>query len=145
MKQLLIDTRIGSGLEINDSIGRGCVINFHKSHAVRACFDRQRGRRISFSGSTLLAQKRILHRLPMKQNFCPAGLNARQPASFTPRENCPATHRDFFLKFGDGQEWPFVLRRECREFFGWKIRRAGRGVGSRQLCVFRDGLGRCGA
>jgi hypothetical protein len=96
MKQLLIDIRIVRGLEINDSIWRGYVIIFHKSHAVRACFERQRGRRFCFVNrrlfgtAALLAQKRILHRFPMKQNFCSPGLNTWKPASLTPRKNRPA-------------------------------------------------------
>ena len=45
VRYLLIDTRIIGGLRINGFIWRGCVINIHKSHAVRACFGRQRGRR----------------------------------------------------------------------------------------------------
>lgn len=59
MKQLLIDIRIMCGFEIKASILRGVVVIFHKSHAVRACFEGSAGgdfistfNRQSFRGSS---------------------------------------------------------------------------------------------
>jgi len=74
MKQLLIDIRIMCGLEINDFIWRGCLINFHESHAVRACFERQRGRLFRGFDSAglaarLPAEQRGFHARPMEKNL----------------------------------------------------------------------------
>ena len=73
-KQLLIDIGIGNSLKITGFIWAGCMVKFHESYAVRACFERQRGRRLCTPLFTpaLMPQHPGLNTGPVPQNFSTA-------------------------------------------------------------------------